>query len=143
MQSFSGLAADLSRIPHMCEIWLGMVQCAKNIVHETPKHERQTKLLELTARARSTTKDVLTGAVDPILMKEAIDNDQVKEMAHTDANVDIALLPKKRSHKAFSGSVRYQRMKSCHEKPKSKRPQPCRCCGLMTHRIGGCTMKGT
>jgi hypothetical protein len=37
MQSFSGLAADLSRIPHMCEIWLGMVQCAKNIVRETPK----------------------------------------------------------------------------------------------------------
>ena len=36
MQSFSGLAADLSRIPHMCEIWLGMVQCAKDIVHETP-----------------------------------------------------------------------------------------------------------
>ena len=59
-------------------------------------------------------------------------------MAHPDAGVDIALLPRKRSHKAFSGGVRPLRLKSCHKKPKAKRQQPCRFCGLMTHRIGGC-----
>ena len=125
----------------MCEIWLGMVQCAKNIIHETPKHERQTKLLELTARARSTTKDVLNGDVDPILMKQAIENDLVKDMAHPDGGVAIDLLPKKRSHKAFSGAVRTLRLKSCHEKQKGKRQQPCGFCGLMTHRIDGCDLR--
>jgi hypothetical protein len=141
MQSFSSLAADLPKIPHMCEIWLGMVQCAKNIAHETPKHEMQTKMLELTTKVRSTTEDVLTGAVDLGSTRKAIMDDLATEMSHNDDKIDISILPKKRSHKAFSGAVTVNRLKSCHERPQRKKEVPFGFCGWTLHRIEGCSFR--
>ena len=61
MNSFSGLASDLVKIPDMCEFWLGLIQSAKNIIHETPCSERQSSMLALTDKARSATASVVTG----------------------------------------------------------------------------------
>ena len=141
MNSFSGLASDLVKIPDMCEFWLGLIQSAKNIIHETPCSERQSSMLALTDNARSVMASVVDGKTTAKSASIVLEKELISEMTHELNNDKIKVLPKKRSHKSFSGGVQKNRLKSCHEKPKRKKEETCGFCGMGDHRIPRCKLR--
>lgn len=82
MNSFSGLASDLVKIPDMCEFGLGLIQSAKHIIHKTPCSERQSSMLALTDNARSVTASVVDGITTAKLTSIIIEKELTREMTH-------------------------------------------------------------
>ena len=58
MNSFHLLASDLSRVPEVAKLWLGMVAQAKHILNDFSRSRMQEELLGLSEKAKVATTSV-------------------------------------------------------------------------------------
>ena len=112
IKSFGPLASDLPKMPAIANILLGLVECAKQIIQETPNRKMQTKMLELTDQATSMTEGVITGGVDPSKACQELENDLNNDEANTLERVSVSDLPRKRAHKALAGGITMKQLKT-------------------------------
>ena len=109
MNSFANLASVMSEHPEVAKIWLGIIAQTKFILQEVPRSSLQSALLDVAQKAKTATARVAKS--------KSTASEELSQFTPTQTEqVDMSVIPMKRSRKEYQGHVTVNRLKPAMER---------------------------